>query len=66
MEINITKKQALKMVSAINCAGFGIYGIGHFNISSEEFAELLMCSFEKNRYKKCEKIYTELEYKYMR
>lgn len=64
--MKLTKKQAIHMVDAIRCGGFGVYGLGNFDISNEDIAELLVAAFDRNRYKKCSTLYDELYSKYMR
>ena len=66
MDFNLSEVQAKHMLSAIKCAGFNIYGAGNFDISDDEKVELLIASFHKNRFKKCEELYERLFKKYMR
>lgn len=44
MKMKITQKQALKMADNImGC--FGIYGYGHFDLTIDEYANVLMLAF---------------------
>lgn len=48
MKMKITQKQALKMADNImGC--FGVYGYGHFDISLDQYANILMIAFNENR-----------------
>jgi hypothetical protein len=48
MEVKITKKDALKIADRIG-QNFGIYGYGHFDISIDQYANILMIAFNENR-----------------
>jgi hypothetical protein len=48
MEVKITKKEALKIANRIG-QKFGIYGYGHFDISLDQYANILMIAFNENR-----------------
>lgn len=48
MKMKITQKQALKMADNIMSC-FGIYGYGHFDISLDQYANILMIAFNENR-----------------
>jgi hypothetical protein len=66
MRINfkITKKQAEKIASDIYSSDFRCYGLGNFNISVDEFSELIMKSFNEDK-KSCGDFYSKLLNKYM-
>ena len=66
MNFNLTMKQALRMVDAISQGGFGIYSSGHFDITKEEKAELLIAAFSQNRYNKCSLLYDKLYNRHMK
>jgi len=61
MRINfkITKKQADKIANDIYSSDFRCYGFGNFNISLDEFSELIMRSFNGNK-KSCTDLYDDL------
>ena len=48
MKMKITQKQALKMADNIMYC-FGIYGYGHFDITSYQYANILMIAFNEDR-----------------
>ena len=48
MEIKITKKEALKIANRIG-QKFGVYGFGHFDLSLDQHANILMIVFNENR-----------------
>ena len=59
IDLKITKKQAEKIASDIYSSNFRCYGVGNFNISIEEFSELIMRSFNGNK-KSCTDLYDDL------
>ena len=48
MQVEITKKEALKIANRIG-QKFGIYGYGHFNLSCEQYADVLMIAINESR-----------------
>ena len=65
INLNLSEKQAEKVVSNICSNGFIIHGLGHFDISYREKVKLIQLAFENNGSKKCEEYYSILESKYM-
>lgn len=46
-EIKITEKQALRLAEKIYIGNFRVFGIGHFDISLEQFADILKIAFNE-------------------
>lgn len=64
VDLKITKKQADKIANDIYSSDFRCYGFGNFNISLDEFSELIMKSFNEDK-KSCGDFYSKLLNKYM-
>lgn len=65
MRMEITEKQAMKMANNIYSSNFQCYGVGNFNLSIEEFARLLMVSFNNDNKEKPLLLYEQLSRIYM-
>lgn len=63
MKMQMSKKNAMKMVSCIRIC-FGVYGYGHFDITDEEYADILMIAFncERNSEKLIRAYYEKIEH----
>ena len=44
-QMKLTREEALSMAEAILNSNFNVYGIGHFDVSNEELATILILAF---------------------
>lgn len=49
IDFKLTDKQALKIATTIYNGNFRVYGICHFDISVDEFAQVIKIAFNESR-----------------
>jgi len=64
-DMELTRKQAEKIIYNMATNGFHIHGLGHFDLSWEERVKLIQLAFGRKGDDKCSEYFKQLQSKYM-